>query len=294
MRKILAASFGDSIGDDALRSLVPLLAVTLVGLDGFSVGVLGAIPFLWFLLGSTFIGWVVTALGYWRALVVGNAIRILTAALFAFLVFSGNLNGIILMLVAVVLGWADAVFTTGRNSFIPQVVGPEKVSAIYQRVAAVEAVTRTGSPAPVAVLLRFVSQAAAVLVGVVGYTIGLIAALTLRPAGVPAATPEGGKKTPAGAERWSLTRIVRTDGLGASVSSAALLNLATMALSPALLFFALNDIGLSAPTVALLGAVGGAIVGAINPLAAFGLGIVLMLAACVLLFKERSWAPHAA
>lgn len=98
MRKILAASFGDSIGDDALRSLVPLLAVTLVGIDGFSVGVLGAIPFLWFLLGST---------------------------------------------------------------FIPQVVGPEKVSATYQRVAAVEAVTRTGSPALVAVLLRFVSQAAA-------------------------------------------------------------------------------------------------------------------------------------
>lgn len=40
--------------------------------------------------------------------------------------------------------------------------------------------------------------------------------------------------------------------------------------------------------------VGGAIVGAINPLAAFGLGIVLMLAACVLLFKERSWVPRAA
>src|SRR5699024_5401403 len=104
MRRILFATVGESTGDDAVRTLLPLIAVTTLGVGGWLLGLLNALPFLWYLCAHRQIGASVDALGHRRAVMLGNGLRVLTVEALILLLITGNLSVPVLLVLAALLG----------------------------------------------------------------------------------------------------------------------------------------------------------------------------------------------
>ncbi|MGO1976470.1 MFS transporter [Brachybacterium tyrofermentans] len=268
MRRILIATLGESTGDDAVRTLLPLIAVTTLGVGGGFLGLLNALPFLWYLCAHRQIGSSVDALGHRRSVMLGNAIRVLTVGALILLLAMGHLSVLMLFVLAAAIGLGDALFTTGHSAMVPAVVGRERTADCYQRIEAVSAITRISGPAAVSALLRLASPAVALGLGVVAYLLSLLTLATLprRPGESAEPTPStrSDSPTPAPTAEWTVRRVLSTPGLGRLTLATTLLNAAAMISSTALVLFALETLRLSPSTVALLTAAGalGALVGA--------------------------------
>lgn len=268
MRRILIATFGESTGDDAVRTLLPLIAVTTLGVGGGLLGLLNALPFLWYLCAHRQIGSSVDALGHRRSVMLGNAIRVLTVGALILLLATGHLSVLALFVLAAAIGLGDALFTTGHSAMVPAVVGRERTADCYQRIEAVSAIARISGPAAVSVLLRLASPAIALGLGVVAYLLSLLTLATLpRGAGGNAAPASSTRPdvpgAPASISEWSVRRVLSTPGLGRLTLATTLLNAAAMISGTAMVLFALETLRLSPSTVALLAAAGalGALVG---------------------------------
>lgn len=271
MRRILVATVGEATGDDAVRTLLPLIAVTTLEVGGGLLGLLNALPFLWYLFAHRRIGSSVDALGYRRSVTLGNALRVLTAGLLIVLLAAGHLSVPALFVLAATLGLGDALFTTGHSAMVPAVVGRDRTADCYQRIEAVSAITRISAPAAVSALLRLTSPAVALGLAVVAYLVSLftLAMLPPRTNGTPApARDPDTRTTPHGAlalePEWTVRRVVSTPGLGRLTLATTLLNAAAMVSGTALVLFALETLQLAPSTVALLTAAGalGALLGA--------------------------------
>lgn len=275
MRRILIAALGESTGDDAVRTLLPLIAVTTLGVGGGLLGLLNALPFLWYLCAHRQIGSSVDALGHRRSVMLGNAIRVLAVGALILLLATGHLSVLALFVLAAAIGLGDALFTTGHSAMVPAVVGRERTADCYQRIEAVSAIARISGPAAVSVLLRLASPAIALGLGVVAYLLSLLTLATLpRGAGGNAASAKGpgspstrpdvpASPASASASEWSVLRVLSTPGLGRLTLATTLLNAAAMISGTAMVLFALETLRLSPSTVALLAAAGalGALVG---------------------------------
>ncbi|MBP2408877.1 Na+/melibiose symporter-like transporter [Brachybacterium fresconis] len=266
MRRILIATVGESTGDDAVRTLLPLIAVTILGVGGGLLGLLNALPFLWYLCAHRQIGASVDALGHRRAIMLGNGLRILTVGALILLLAVGHLSAPVLLVVAALLGLGDALFTTGHSAMVPAIVGRERTADCYQRIEAVSAIARVSGPAAVSALLRVAAPAAALALGVVAYLLSLSTLATLpRPeaAGPAPAAASASAPTPELTE-WTVRRVLTTRGLGHLTLATTLLNAAAMISGTALVLFALETLGLPPAMVALFAAAGalGALLGA--------------------------------
>ena len=267
MRRILLASFGETTGDDAVRTLLPLIAVTLLGVGGGLLGLLNA--FLWYLIAHRRIGATVDALGHRRAVLLGNGLRLVTVSTLILLLATDLLSTAALLGLAALIGLGDALFTTGHSAMVPAVVGRERTAACYQRIEAVGAIARVTGPAAVSALLRLASPAVALALGLLSYLLSLLtlASLPRTPEPAPADSAPGETPAPAPrspAPRWTVRRVLSTPGLGRLTLATTLLNAAAMISGTALVLFALETLGLSTATVALLtaAAAAGALLGA--------------------------------
>ena len=271
MRRILVATLGEATGDDAVRTLLPLIAVTTLGVGGGLLGLLNALPFLWYLFAHRQIGSSVDALGYRRSVTVGNTLRVLTAGLLIVLLAAGHLSVPALLVLAAALGLGDALFTAGHSTMVPAVVGRDRTADCYQRIEAVSAITRISAPVAVSALLQLTSPAVALGLAVASYLVSLFVLTTLPPRAsetpAPARDPDA-RATPHGAlafePEWTVRKVVSTPGLGNLTLATTLLNAAAMVSGTALVLFALETLQLAPSTVALLTAAGalGALLGA--------------------------------
>lgn len=157
MRRILLAALGESTGDDAVRTLLPLIAVASLGVGGGLLGLLNALPFLWYLCAHHQIGVAVDALGHRYAVMLGNGLRVLTVSMVILLLVTEHLSVGALLVLAAAIGLGDALFTTGHSAMVPAVVGRERTADCYQRIEGISAVARVSSPAMVSALLRAAS-----------------------------------------------------------------------------------------------------------------------------------------
>lgn len=146
---LLGASTGDTVADDALRTTWPLVAVTLLHADGWSVGLLNALPFLWFLIGARGVGTLVDR-GPRRAALVGLLLRRGGVSAALALLHASMLGMPTMMLLVVSIGLGDALFTTGHGVLVPATVGPERTGWLYQRLEALGSIARLTTPALVA------------------------------------------------------------------------------------------------------------------------------------------------
>lgn len=281
MRRILIATLGESTGDDAIRTLLPLIAVTTLSVGGGLLGLLNALPFLWYLFAHRQIGASVDALGHRRAVMLGNSLRVLTVSVLILLLATGQLSVLVLFLLAAAIGLGDALFTTGHSAMVPAVVGRDRTADCYRRIETVSAVTRVSSPAAVSALLRLAAPAIALGLAAIAYLLSLVTLATLPRSAVhdapPTANPEtmdappSDSATPTAAPAASrsartVRRVLTTYGLAHLTLATSLLNAAAMVSGTALVLFALETLGLSVSTVALFTAAGafGALLGAIG------------------------------
>lgn len=279
--QLLAGATGDSVGDDSLRTVVPLLAVAVLGASGWFVGLLNAVPFIWFLIGAGVIGRGVDRIGAKRATMFGSGLR--AAAVFALVVLwaTGMLSAPVLLVVMIVVGFGDAVFSTGHSTLVPSVMGANRTAWCYQRIEAVGSLTRVGSPLLVSWILRAASYPAVLVLSAASYLASLVSTALLRS---DAATLDADETTSDASDSapWGIKKVLTTRGLGGTTSATALLNASAMFSGTALVFFALEELGLAPATVALFAAAGafGGLVGAglVSPLRRLSTGTGKLLA----------------
>lgn len=263
VRRLLAHAGLESIADDAIRTVLPIVAVVHLLAGGAYLGVLNALSFVWFLVAHRMIGRWVDRLGGGRAVLVGAVLRTLvTMALLAALL-QGTLNPVGLLLVAVALGLGDALATTSFGVLVPQTLGVDRVTAYYSHHEMVAAITRCLAPLLVAWLLGVASPAA--VAGWAG-ALYLVALLVLgRASTVRASSPVPVVDGPADrGSRFGLRHVLRTPGLGGTTLATALQNGAAMATGTVLPLLVIRELGLPAHAVPLLAAVAaaGALLGA--------------------------------
>lgn len=264
MKRIFVASLGEGASDDLVRSLAPLIAVTVLSMQSELLGLLNAMPFLWFLLFAKQIGAAVDRMGPGRALLIGNLLRICIILFLGIGLLAGVMSAVLFLVGMALLGLGDALFNTGRAALLPDIVGRKHVPEAMQRVESASAIARVGSPALVSGLLRLLSQPAVFICGILGYFISAVTFGMLIPKRHTGQATR--KRAPNDTKSaWNVRRVLTTRGLSAVVLSNGLANSATMVSAVALIYFALDYVGVEPGNIPLIGvatALGG-LVGAV-------------------------------
>lgn len=261
MRRLLACAGLEAMADDAIRTVLPIVAVIHLMADGTLLGFMNALSFVWFLLAHRVIGHLVDRLGGRRAIVVGAVVRSLAAVGIVIALATNGLGVTLLLLAAPVIGFGDALATTSFSVLVPQWLGVDRLTDYYSRHEMLTAVTL--SVAPLAVAWGLQASGATLVVGWVGglyLAAVLFLATTRAPGPDPARTARNGH---AGA-RFGLLRVLRTRGLAELTMATALQNGAAMATGTLLPLLVIQVLGLTESTIPLLSGAAalGALVGA--------------------------------
>lgn len=257
---LVASAISDAIADDILRTLVPLAAVSICQASGPWVGLLSALPFIWFILGATRIGRF-TDDDPRRAAQVGVLVRIAATATLAALLWAAHVPLLSLVLVVILLGLGDAVFTTAHSVMIPQTVGVEHTARVYQLIETIGSLARIGSPLLVAWMLSHHGFTTVAFASVIAYLATFACVALLPRAGRPQGMDRPDQPaSPASENRWNVAQVLRCHGLSHCTISSALLNVSAMISGTALVFYALDVLRIPAarvPWFGFAGAVGG-------------------------------------
>lgn len=134
-RFVLATTAAEGFGDAMARTLMPILAVTVLGYGTGFVGVINSIGLAAFLLLGMPIGLLVDRLrDRRRAMGVSSFTRFVALAGLAVSFFAGGLSGPIVVGVAVVIGLADVIFTTAQGPVIQGLVPEDKLKVAYSQL----------------------------------------------------------------------------------------------------------------------------------------------------------------
>ena len=118
-RKLFTASIGDGIGDDVLRSMLPVIAVAVLGAGAFQTSVLNALGMAAFLLLGVPAGVLVDRWSKKSTLVLANVVRAAAVASVPIAYVLGALSIWHLFAVAAIVSVADVVFTTAQSAMMP-------------------------------------------------------------------------------------------------------------------------------------------------------------------------------
>ncbi|PRA06836.1 hypothetical protein CQ019_05630 [Arthrobacter sp. MYb229] len=145
---LMSTSAAEGCGDVLARTLLPILAVSILGFGTGFVGILNSIGLASFLLLGVPIGMLIDRLrNRHRAMRVATGARCLVLlGLFASL-YAGWLSGAVVIGAAVVIGLADVVFTTAQSTVIPRLVQTERLKHAYSRLAIVNQTASTAAAA---------------------------------------------------------------------------------------------------------------------------------------------------
>ncbi len=137
-RHLLATGAAEDFGDTLTRTVLPILAVAVLGAGAGFVGVLNAIGLGAFLLLGMPIGRFVDSRRDRRAVMAwATSARCCTLAALALAYIGGWISTPVLAGGAVLVGIADVVFTTAHGTVVPALVHPEGLKGAYSRLAVV-------------------------------------------------------------------------------------------------------------------------------------------------------------
>jgi hypothetical protein len=254
-RKLFTASIGDGIGDDVLRSMLPVIAVSVLGAGAFQTSILNALGMAAFLLLGVPAGVLVDRWSKKSTLVIVNVFR--AAAVFSVPIsyFLGTLSIWHLFAVAAIVSVADVVFTTAQSAMMPTLLKGSKLGDGYAKVQSVQSGLAIATPGVVGLIIKVVSAPAVLLIAGAAYLFSAV--ITGR---LPQDRPSRAK-TPD--KFWSEAR----DGLGYTLShplirslmiSVALVNAASMFGAAAKVIFALQILNIPMDQFIILGALSAA------------------------------------
>ena len=133
---LLGTAAAEGFGDALARTVLPILAVAVLGMGPAFVGALNAVGVAAFLLLGVPAG---AAIDRRRrplsAMGAASLLRSLVLLGLAAAVFTGALSAPVLAAAAVLIGVADVVFTTAQTSVVPGVAGKRGLKHVYSRLA---------------------------------------------------------------------------------------------------------------------------------------------------------------
>lgn len=296
-RRLLASNAFESIADNSVRTLLPVIAVSALGAGTAQIGVLNALGLGAFLAFGLPIGGLVDRLpklGVMRAADLVRAVAVLAVPVLFLL------DALVLwqvLLAAALLGITDVFFTSASGAWLPTVVGTEELGIAYARLQRVSTLASVGSPAVATTLLKVLAAPLVLALAGIGY---LLSALLLpRFAG-----PEPASDSDQRPRFWSsiaqgVSLAVHHPVMRALLLSNMLLNASVMLGNSVLAVYVISSLGYSAAAFAMIGtlsALGGLAASIIAPrlLGRWGIGRLKIAASlgCVPAVGVLALAQH--
>jgi len=254
-----ASALLESVGDSISRTLLPIVAVSVLGASTAAVGLLNSLGLVAFLLLSLPVGLLAdrrgAPVGFMTA---GTALRVLVllGAVAAWLI--GVLHGatglVILIMAAAVLGVADVAFAAGQGLAVPRLVESDHIRATFGRVQSFSQVGHAAGPLILAGLLSVVALPMAWLAVAVMYLGSLFAQRGIRLS--RSALPEPIRSSAWAQARAGFTHLRTTPVLWNITLANVLTNAGAMAANTTMPVLAIRDLGLSPTAFAMIGGVG--------------------------------------
>ncbi|MFL4472428.1 MFS transporter [Paeniglutamicibacter sp. MACA_103] len=260
---VLATSAAEGFGDMLACTLLPILAVSVLGLGTGFVGLLNSIGLAAFLLLGMPVGMLIDRLrNRRRGMGVATVARCLVLAGLTSSYYAGWLSGATVIGATVVIGLADVAFTTAQGTVIPSVVQTERLKSAYSRLAVVNQTASTAAAATGSLALGFLGMPGMMWASVCSYA---ESALLQRGIKIDSSlATRGPARRGIGRFRDGFQALHRIPALWALTLSAALTNAGAMLGNTVLPVFLLRDLGIAPAAFAGLGVVSaiGAIIGA--------------------------------
>lgn len=260
---LLGTGAAEGFGDALTRTVLPILAVAVLGLGTGFLGILNAIGLAAFLLLGMPIGMAIDRLRN-RGRVMGGAsfVRCLLLAGLTGAYFAGWLSGPLLLGAAVLIGVADVVFTTAQSTVIPAVVEPGALKHAFSRLAVINQSTSTVAAAAGGAMIGLIGMPFVLLTATAAYAGSCLLQLGIRLG--PTASSRPGGPGSRGQFRNGFRVLRRTPALLALTVSGSLTNAGAMIGNTVLPVYIMRDLAIHPAVFAALGALSaaGAITGA--------------------------------
>ncbi|MFB7865787.1 MFS transporter [Streptomyces sp. NPDC056069] len=188
-RRLWASSAVSALGDGMRLTALPLLAVSyttdpqLLSL----VTVAGTLP----LLASPLAGIAADRWNRKRLLVTVDLFRFVLIGLLGLAVLADLVGLVLICAVALLLGVCEVFFVVTAQSFLPQVVRKDRMTAAYGRQHAAQLVCRDSVGQPVGGLLFAVGMALPFVLDAASFLGGVLLLLAVRPAAIPRTAAPG-------------------------------------------------------------------------------------------------------
>lgn len=280
-RRLLYSGSAESVGDDVLRSLLPIVAVSVLGVGALQVSILTALSLSAFLILGIPAGVWVDRMRKQRVLIGADLFRALVVASVPVAYLLGFLSIWQIFVVAALVSVADVFFNTARSTVMPMVVRPQQLSEGAARLLSADNTASVATPALSGVLLRFAAAPVVLLTSSLAYVVSALAMSRMQLEEPRSFNRSRTRFWASASEGLSFT--IRHRLLRAHFTSIMLINASTMFGGAAQIVFALTVLEIPPSVVAALSffAAGGALLGSIVAmpvLNVFGIGRTRILA----------------
>ncbi|WP_246079999.1 MFS transporter [Nonomuraea mesophila] len=253
-RRLFLADTASQAGSQVLVLALPLVAVSALDASELEVGVLAAFQTLAFVLIGLPAGAIVDRLPKRAVMVVADWVRALVLASVPAAWWLGALSIHQLYAVALALGVCTVFFDAAYQSYLPHLVGRERLVEGNSALEGVRTVAQLGGPGVGGYLIQFLTAPFALAVTVAGFAWSAVCLATIR-------RPEPRQKHPRahlGKEIGEGVRFVLGHPLLRRIAAcAATANLFVSMSQPAILLLLARELRLEAGTIGLLMAAGG-------------------------------------
>ena len=172
---LLATRGAEGFADSLARTLLPILAVSVLGLGTAYVGVLNSLSLATFLLLGIPIGSLIDGLGRrTRAMAVASLTRAFCLVSIAILYLTQTLSGPALLVAALLVGIADVAYTTAEGTVVPALVPESELKTAYSHLAVTSQSAMTGASLVGSLLLSIAGVLGMVVTAIVSYTTSLV------------------------------------------------------------------------------------------------------------------------
>ncbi|NED91179.1 MFS transporter [Streptomyces sp. SID11233] len=243
------------LGTAVSRAAVPLLAATVLSASPFQMGLLQSSLTVSFLVLGLPAGAWVDRMRRRPVMIVCDLARALLMTSLAVAALVGRLSLTVLIVVGLLLGVARTFYEIAYQSYIPSLVGRDRLVEGNSKLESTTSASQTAGPAVAGVLVQ-VGAAAGVTVQAVSYLFSGLLLLRIRK---PEPVPERAGTGNMGAEiRSGLRFVLRNPLMRAVAGSAATYNFFYAVQSPLVVLLLVGEAGFSGATAGALMAVGGA------------------------------------
>lgn len=259
VRRFKLTTACESLADSMSRNLLPIVAVSVLGMGSAAVGLVNSVGMIAFLVLGVPMGMLADKLS--KPLTMMTVSSLLRAAVVFALPFAwltgwliGSSGLIMLIASALLIGIADVAYTTGQGLLVPRLVGRAQIRFLFGKI---QSITQIGTVAGALMLTAVLAVVAAPLMwwaSAAFYLASSAVQRTIQPWGVRAeeSVPDvGGEPKTSGLRHLFTQPLLRKVTLANTLTNAAVASANTL-----LPVFALTTVGLTPSAYAAVGMCG--------------------------------------